>query len=161
VTYFRWQGANAMACTQQEIEACLSGKNKNCVKHAVPYSNQKGSCTPGTTSCIDTPITDAMTPSMNLWSNAPPKGIWGEAKLTLGAFHYFPGSTPAPTPVPPTPSPTPPPKSPSQPRCCWSAWGTSDVCGLYPSGKSGAGCNTDWDKTCNSHTDCATVTVHV
>lgn len=90
VTYYRWQGASAMDCTQQEIEACLSGKNTNCIKHAVPYSHKKGSCKPGTISCIDTPITDAMTPSMNLWSNAPPKGIWGEAKLTLGAFHYFP-----------------------------------------------------------------------
>lgn len=89
VTYFQWKDANAMGCTQQEIEACLSGK-KDCVTHAVPYSHHKGSCTPGTTSCIDTAITDAMTPSMNLWSNAPPKGIWGEAKLTLGSFNYYP-----------------------------------------------------------------------
>lgn len=92
LTYFQWRGANAMACTQQDIEACLSGK-KSCIKHAVPYSKQKGSCKPGTTSCIDTPITDAMTPSMNLWSSGPPKGIWSEAKLTLGAFHYFPVPT--------------------------------------------------------------------
>jgi hypothetical protein len=92
VTYFRWPGANAAACTQSKIEECLSGESEKCIKSRVPYSNQKGSCTPGTTACIDTQITDAMTPSMNLWSSGPPNGEWSEAKLTLGAFHYFPVS---------------------------------------------------------------------
>lgn len=92
VTYFQWPGANSTACTQAKIEECLSGENGKCITSIVPYSNQKGSCTSGTTKCIDTPITDAMTPSMNLWSNGPPNREWSEAKLTLGAFHYFPVS---------------------------------------------------------------------
>jgi len=81
-----------------------------------------------------------------------------------------PTPTPSPAPAPgpvPTPSPTPTPptttttttttttsKMPSTPACCWSAWGSSDSCGFYPSGHGGARCNTDWDKTCSSNSDC-------
>merc|ERR1719265_2160195 len=65
-----------------------------------------------------------------------------------------PSPGPAPTPVP-TPPPTPPPYVPSTPQCCWNKWGDADSCGSYPSGQGGARCNTDWDKTCNSNTDCA------
>lgn len=64
-----------------------------------------------------------------------------------------PGPSPAPTPVPPTPTP------PSHPQCCWSAWGSSDDCGGYPSSHGGARCNTNWDKTCVSNSDCALVVV--
>merc|ERR1712048_646447 len=136
VTYFQWQDTSVDGCTQSKIEDCLSGA-MTCVKHAVPYSHQKGSCTAGTTSCIDTPITDPMTPSMNLWTNS--QGSWHEARLTLGGFNYFPVPTPAPTPVP-VPVPTPTPDVPATPQCCWSRWGDSNSCGNYPSGKSGAGC---------------------
>jgi len=93
VTYFQWQDSSAMGCTQEKIKDCLSGA-MTCVQHAVPYSHQKGSCSAGTTSCIDTPITDAMTPGMNLWTNA--QGLWHEARLTLGGFGYFPVPTLAP-----------------------------------------------------------------
>jgi len=96
VTYFQWQDSSFSGCTQGQIDACLSGATA-CVKHAVPYSNQKGSCTAGGTSCIDTPITDPMTPSMNLWTTG--SGSWHEAKLTLGGFNYFPVTIPAVTVV--------------------------------------------------------------
>lgn len=75
-----------------------------------------------------------------------------------------PAPVPSPPPTPPTPSPappTPPPTPPSKPQCCWSKWGDANTCGSYPSGISGAHCNTDWTKTCSSDGDCKTSAVSV
>jgi len=88
VTYFQWHSPNATDCTQDKIESCLLDLDPLCAHHAVPYSHMKGSCEPGGTDCIDMPISDPMTPSMNLWTTNVPN--WTEAKLTLGAFKYFP-----------------------------------------------------------------------
>merc|ERR1719174_2267332 len=40
----------------------------------------------------------------------------------------------------------------SKPTCCWSKWGDDSTCGNYDG--SGAQCNTDHSKSCNSATDC-------
>lgn len=80
-----------------------------------------------------------------------------------------PTPAPAPGPVPPTPvpaptpapsPPTPAPTPPSKPQCCWSKWGSSDDCGNFPTGTSGAHCNTDWTRSCSSNSDC-TGSIHV
>jgi len=46
----------------------------------------------------------------------------------------------------------------SKPTCCWSKWscpgGGTGCCEKYPSGISGAHCNSDWSKTCVSDGDC-------
>merc|ERR1712107_288483 len=66
---------------------------------------------------------------------------------------------PKPSPVPTTPAPAPAPRPtpdpPSKPKCCWSRWGDKDSCSNYPSGASGARCNTDPAKTCQSDSDCS------
>jgi len=67
-----------------------------------------------------------------------------------------PAPTPSPSPTPPPAPPAPPPYVPSTPMCCWGAWGDKDSCGGRPSGTTGAACNTDWSKICNSNSDCAT-----
>lgn len=75
-----------------------------------------------------------------------------------------PTPTPTPTPpapTPPTPAPSPTPPQPSKPQCCWSKWGDKDSCGNYPSGSSGAHCNTDFTKSCSSNSDCKTGSVYV
>lgn len=40
----------------------------------------------------------------------------------------------------------------SKPTCCWSKWGDESSCSEYSG--TGAQCNTDHTKTCNSDTDC-------
>lgn len=42
----------------------------------------------------------------------------------------------------------------ADPQCCWSKWGDASSCGTYPSGGSGALCNTDPSKSCSSNSDC-------
>jgi len=72
--------------------------------------------------------------------------------------------TPPPTPTPPappTPTPPTPGPQPSTPTCCWSKWGDKDSCGNYPSGASGAHCNTDPTKTCTSNADCEPSALYV
>jgi len=57
-------------------------------------------------------------------------------------------------PPSPPPAPTPVRNSLTAPKCCWGKWGDEDTCGSYPSGASGARCNTDPTKTCQSDGDC-------
>jgi hypothetical protein len=68
----------------------------------------------------------------------------------ITCFDFSDGSAPAPSPGP----------SPSvKPQCCWSAWGALDGCGRYPSAASGGRCNTDFDKSCQNDSDCASAAV--
>lgn len=104
------------------------------------------------TNCGDVTIVDGPVPSPTPPTPAPtPAPTPVPAPTTTLA--------PAPTPVPTPPAPTPAPYVPNHPTCCYSKWGDKDTCGGYSG--SGAKCNTNLSKKCNSDGECKMFSVIV